>query len=209
MVRIKICGITSPEDAAAAAAAGADAIGMVFAESPRRVDAASGSEIVASLPPFVIPVAVFVDEDSRRIIELCRDAGIGTVQLSGREPAGDISVLKEAGLLVVKAVHVTPAGETGEEEHSGADAVVLDTRTDGRMGGTGVPFDLMHVRSLRFDVPVILAGGLTPDNVAERVNAIQPYAVDVSSGVERSVGKKDGDLVIKFIENATRAAEVP
>jgi phosphoribosylanthranilate isomerase len=202
MVKIKICGITNPGDARMAVEAGADAIGMVFAESPRRVEVGEASEIVAWVPPLVTAVGVFVDEPVERVVEVCRGAGIAVAQLSGTEPVSDIASLKATGLRVVKAVHVTPEGDIEAGEFRGADAVLLDTRTDGRMGGTGVAFDVSRVGSSLFDVPVIMAGGLTPENVAERISAVRPYAVDVSSGVERSPGTKDRDLVVRFIANA-------
>jgi phosphoribosylanthranilate isomerase len=207
MVKVKICGITNPDDACMAWEAGAEAIGLVFAESPRQVDVATASAVVASIPPFVVPVGVFVNEPAGRIVEVCRGAGIAVAQLSGTEPSEEIVSLKTAGLKVIKAAHVTPEGELDGTEFSQADAVVLDTGVGGKMGGTGVAFDLGRIRSLRFDVPVIMAGGLTPDNVAERVRAVSPYAVDVSSGVEASPGRKDRDLVTRFVLNAKRAHE--
>lgn len=194
-VKVKICGITSVDDARMAVEAGADAVGLVFAESPRLVDLETASGIVRALPPFVEPVAVFVNESAERIVTECRRAGINTVQLCGAEPAGDVALLQRDGFKVIKAIHIAPDGALEREESFGADSVLLDTRIPGLDGGTGVTFDASIAKRVRFDVPIILAGGLTPENVAERVREIRPYAVDVSSGVESSPGKKDEDLV--------------
>jgi phosphoribosylanthranilate isomerase len=207
MVLVKICGITNPDDARVAVEAGADAIGLVFAESPRRVGPGAAPAIVSSVCPLVTPVGVFVDERVERIVEICRSAGIGVAQLSGDEPAADIPALKKEGIRVIKAVHVTPEGEVNVSECSGADAVLLDTRAEGKMGGTGIAFDASGVEAGRFDIPVIMAGGLTPENVEERILAVAPCAVDVSSGVESAPGKKDRDKVFRFVANAKRAHE--
>ncbi len=213
-VKVKICGITSVDDARMVVEAGADAVGLVFAESPRQVNLETASGIVKALPPFVEPVGVFVNEPSDRIVTECRRARISTVQLCGAESADDVALLQRDGLKVIKAIHIAPDGTLGKNvppllsgegwgegnEALGADAVLLDTRIPGLDGGTGVTFDVSPAKHLRFDVPVILAGGLIPENVAERVREIRPYAVDVSSGIESSPGKKDRGLVWRFIE---------
>lgn len=205
-VRVKICGITGVDDAWMAVEAGADAIGLVLAESPRQVNLETASDIVRSLPPLVEPVGVFVDESTDHVAANCRRAGIGVIQLCGAESAKDVAALQKKGFRVVKAIHITPDGTPDEKDDLGADAVLFDTRIPGFNGGTGVTFDPSLVERLRFNVPVILAGGLTPENVVERVQQIRPYAVDVSSGVESSPGKKDGGLVQRFIQ-AVKASE--
>ena len=204
MVLVKICGITNPDDGRIAVEAGADAIGLVFAESPRRVDPGGAAAIVSSVCPLVSAVGVFVDEAVERIVEICRSAGIGVAQLSGNESGADVVALREQGLRVIKAVHVTPEGEMNVSEFSGADAVLLDTRAEGRMGGTGITFEVSGVQASRFDLPVIMAGGLTPENVEERILAVAPCAVDVSTGVESAPGKKDREKVFRFVANAKR-----
>jgi phosphoribosylanthranilate isomerase len=200
MPKIKICGITTIGDALVAAEAGADAVGLIFADSPRQVPAALAGAIVASLPPFVTPVGVFVAEPLDEIIKVCRTTRIGVVQLSGGSSAGEIADLKSRGLRVIKAVHVRPDGTVlSATDASGADAVLLDTRYQSKPGGTGIAFDMKGVSGLSFPVPVILGGGLTPRNALERVRVLRPWAVDVSSGVESSPGRKDPDLVREFI----------
>ena len=203
-VKVKVCGITNAEDARMASEAGADAVGMVFAESPRRVDQEAASRIVDALPPFVTPVGVFVDVSADEISSICNVVGIRVVQLSGSESREDVVRLKRDGLGVIKAVQLSPEGAiAGSVEGAlGADAVLLDTSVGGLKGGTGVRFDCDVARGLCFDVPVIVAGGLTCDNVAENIRTLTPYGVDVSSGVESSPGKKDRNLVKRFIENA-------
>ncbi len=209
VVKVKICGITNPDDARMAVEAGADAIGIVFAESARRMDAGAAAGIVACVSPLVATVGVFVNERVERIVQTCRGAGIGVAQLSGTEGGAEIVALKKEGLRVIKAVHVTPEGELCRAEVSEADAVLLDTRSGGRMGGTGVTFEVNGVRSCGFRVPVIMAGGLTPENVVERIRAVAPCAVDVSSGVETSPGRKDREKVFRFVANAKRSNEDP
>ena len=207
-VKVKICGITSVDDARMVVEAGADAIGLVFAESPRQVNLETALGIVKTLPPFVEPVGVFVNEPAKGIATRCRAAGISTVQLCGAESSDDVALLRGDRFKVIKTIHIAPDGTLEKGEAFGADSVLLDTRIPGLNGGTGATFDASLVKGLRFDVPVILAGGLNPENVAERVYEIHPYAVDVSSGVESAPGKKDRGLVRRFIE-ASRASESP
>lgn len=207
-VKIKICGITSIDDARMVVEAGADAVGLVFAESPRQVDIETASRIVKTLPPFVNPVGVFVNEPAGRIVTKCRSVQISIVQLCGAESADDVELLCRDGIKVIRTLHITPDGTLEKKESFGAYAVLLDTRISGRNGGTGATFDVALAKHLQFDVPVILAGGLTPENVTERIREIHPYAVDVSSGVESSPGKKDMGLIQRFIKSA-RALESP
>ncbi len=207
-VKVKICGITNVDDARMVVEAGADAVGLVFAESPRQVDLETASGIVKALPPFVEPVGVFVNEPADRIITECRRVGISTAQLCGAESADDVALLRSNGVKVIKTIHITPDGTLEKRGASGADAVLFDTRISGLDGGTGVAFDASLAKRLQFDVPVILAGGLIPGNVSERIREIGPYAVDVSSGVESSPGKKDKDLVQRFVE-ASQASKSP
>ncbi len=150
-VKVKICGITSVDDARMVVGAGADAVGLVFAESPRQVDIETASGIVKALPPFVEPVGVFANEPADRVVTKCRCAGISTVQLCGAEPADDVALLRRDGLRVIKAIHIAPDGtleknvppvpsEEGWGEGNeifGADAVLLDTRIPGLDGARG------------------------------------------------------------------------
>jgi len=207
-VTVKICGITSVDDARMIAEAGAGAAGLVFAESPRRIDVATASAITEALPPSVTPVALFVNESLERIIDTCRLIGAGDVQLSGTEPADDVAVLRNEGLRVTKTIHIAAKGSVTEQDDMATDMVLLDTSVPGLSGGTGITFDPDWVKQLNFRVPVILAGGLTPENVAARVRAIHPYGVDVSSGVEFSPGKKDPERGRRFVEAAKGAYDV-
>lgn len=204
-VKVKICGITSVDDARMTADAGADFAGLVFAESPRRIDVEAASAIIETLSPSVTPVALFVNESVERIVETCGLIGARDVQLSGTEPADDVAALRNEGLRVIKAIHIAPEGTVTEQDDMGADMLLLDTRVPGLSGGTGITFDPALVKQLNFGVPVILAGGLTPGNVAARVREIHPYGVDVSSGVESSPGKKDSELVRLFVDAAKGA----
>ncbi len=204
-VKVKICGITSVDDARMTADAGADSAGLVFAESPRQIGVETASAITEALSPSVTPVALFVNESVERIVETCRLIGAIDVQLSGTEPVDDVTALRNEGLRVIKAIHIVPEGTVTEQDDMGADMVLLDTSVPGLSGGTGITFDPALVKQLNFSVPVILAGGLTPGNVAARVREIHPYGVDVSSGVESSPGKKNPELVRLFVDAAKGA----
>jgi len=202
VLRVKICGITNPDDARLAADAGADAIGLVFAKSPRRVDPEDAPAILAALPPYVEPVALFVDEPASRIRSLCRMIGIRSVQLSGDEPPELAAALGE--FCVIKSIHVAAAADLEVMTDYPAHAFLLDTKVAGLKGGSGKTFDWSLAKGAEW--PFILAGGLNPDNVAEAVRMVQPYAVDVSSGVEAEPGKKDPEKVRAFVRNARAAS---
>jgi phosphoribosylanthranilate isomerase len=207
MTRVKICGITNREDAQLSAQCGADAIGFNFAEeSPRRIASERAREIACDLEPFVSTVGIFVDspvEEVRGALEMgcCR-----IVQLHGDESADYVRSL--APHPVIKVVRVRgrlDADRVGR--YKGARAILLDTYVPGRAGGTGRRFDpAVAVRLVQEGWRVIMAGGLTPENVAEVVSSVRPYAVDVSSGVEAAPGRKDHDKVARFIA-AVRAAD--
>lgn len=216
-VRVKICGIRNAETAAVAVAAGADALGFVFAESKRKVTPETAREIILGLPPFITTVGVFVDapqEFVREVAEFCR---LDAVQLHGLESP---EYCMQIGLKVIKAFGVRQKGVSIDGTVEGAlfsekdlelinayrsvSAVLLDTSVPGLAGGTGKTFDWGPLCGKRFKVPLILAGGLTPENVTEAVRTVYPYAVDVSSGVETN-GRKDAAKIRAFI---CRAKEV-
>ena len=203
---MKICGITRPEDAVAAAEAGADAIGLVFAESPRRIDEGQARAILEALPPFVTPVALFVNETAATIRGVCRALSVRTVQLSGDEPPALARELA-SDLCIIKAFHVREERDLAGIADYPAAAYLLDSRVPGRHGGTGVAFDWSLAARVDVPRPVILAGGLCPGNVAEAVRQVRPYAVDVSSGVEAKPGIKDAARVRAFVEAARAALE--
>jgi phosphoribosylanthranilate isomerase len=219
VLRIKICGITTPEDARLAVLAGADAIGLVFAESPRQVDVRQARRIVAALPPFVTPVGVFVNAGVASIKRTAAAVGLHAVQLHGDEEAEMISALAPLG--VIRAVRVRDKGfvrrvrtlcETSKRRPA---AILLDAFSLDRAGGTGRQFDwnlvvgAQQAGVLDDAPPIILAGGLTPANVGRAVRLVRPHAVDVSGGVEMIPGRKDADKVEQFIYAARRAFSNP
>ncbi len=201
MVRVKICGITSLEDAFFAAATGADALGFVFAPSPRRVSLDQAFEIIRSLPPFVQTVGVFADADIEEVIFFRNRLRLDLVQLSGSENDGYIRAL---GSRVIKTVHVKNGFKPWLDIHASA-TILLDTASDSLKGGTGKAFDWDLAADSAVGRPIILAGGLTPENVATAVKKVKPYAVDVSSGVEIEPGRKDHDKLKSFIHRAKTA----
>lgn len=202
-VRIKICGITNEADAAAAVRAGADALGFIFyTGSPRCVAPDRVAEIVAGLPPFVVPVGVFVNAAAGDVEGICETAGIQVVQLHGDETPGFCGVLAGPGRSVIKAFRVRDASWKSAAAAYPVGAVLLDTFAEDRYGGTGATFDWRLVEGSPHRV--ILSGGLNPDNVAEAVRSVRPYGVDTGSGVEREPGRKDHDKVRAFVEAARR-----
>jgi len=199
-MRVKICGITNIEDAHAAVEYGADALGFVFAKSPRQVTKGQARDIIEKLPPFVSPVGVFVDEKVDKIKEICDFCGIHTVQLHGNESPLYLNDLK--GYKIIKAFRVKEEDDLKQLANYKPHAFLLDSYVEGTMGGTGVPFKLEIARQAHKYGAIILSGGLTPENVREAIRVVKPYAVDVSSGVESSPGKKDKLLAKRFIANA-------
>jgi phosphoribosylanthranilate isomerase len=219
MTWVKVCGTTNLEDARAAAAAGADALGFVFAESPRRITPEAAAKIVAEMPSQVEKVGVFVEHSPAAIREIVQQVGLTAVQLHIDEEhlAEDRELLpwaEERGLRIIVAVSMLETAEIGVERHkSGArhrPAMLLDSMTPSLRGGTGVTWDWKQfapfVEAVRSAVDVIVAGGLTPENVQEAIRVLHPWGVDVVSGVEREPGKKDHEKVRAFVK-AVREAE--
>jgi phosphoribosylanthranilate isomerase len=204
--RIKICGLTRPEDAAAAVSAGADALGVVLAPSKRQVSLEQAAVILGDVPPLVARVGVFVDAQADAVWEAVARLGLTAVQFHGDEAPETCAA---APVPVIKALRVGSgfdAADVGRYRGAVA-ALLLDTYVAGEQGGTGMAFDWDRVAGLLpRDIHVILAGGLGPDNVAEAVRTLRPYAVDVSSGVEQAPGVKDHAKVAAFCE-AVRAAD--
>jgi phosphoribosylanthranilate isomerase len=198
--RVKICGITSVRDALHAAGCGADALGLVFyADSPRFVTRQLAREIIAELPPFVVPVGLFVNSPAEEICDTATACGFDTVQLHGDERPNDCRL---APLRVIKALRVKDRASLAGIDEYPVSALLLDAWVPGSYGGTGRTFNWQLAAVAARRRRVVLAGGLTPDNVAEAVRAVRPYAVDVSSGVESAPGRKDPDLVAAFVRNA-------
>lgn len=200
-VRVKICGITRAEDALAAERAGADAIGLIFAlRSRRRVDLVAAAAIVAELGPFLTRVGVFVDAPLDEVREAVRRLRLGAVQLHGAEPASYAKALR-GEVAVVKAVAFGPQVTPESLADYPADAILIDAPSP----GSGSSFVWAEASAWRNHPGLILAGGLTPETVADGVRALRPYAVDVASGVESAPGVKDAARVQAFVR-AVRAA---
>ena len=215
-IRVKICGVTLPEWACVAADAGADAVGLIFADSPRRVTTEQAVEIARALPPWVAPVGVFVDASARAIRETAGEVGLAAVQLHGDEPP---EILAELGWMkVIKAFGIGSEDDLAAArawrkaaEHLGRtpDAYLVDARVAaGPKGGTGEQADWDAAASMIGDgfTPLILAGGLGPVNVADAVRAVGPWGVDSSSGTETEPGRKSPEKIRAFVE-AVRAAQ--
>jgi len=204
--RIKICGITRAEDAAHAVACGADAIGFVFAPSPRQVTPERAAEAAAAVPPPVARVGVFVDAPLEVVEAAVETAGLTAVQLCGSESPGFCSAVSVPCIKVL-SVGTDFGLENAEPFRGHAAALLLDTYVPGKAGGTSLAFDWVGVSDLPEWAPFFVAGGLTPDNVAGAIGALRPFAVDVSSGVEAAPGIKDPEKVTAFCA-AVRAADL-
>lgn len=197
MVRVKICGITDLDTALFAAEAGVDALGFVFAPGHRRIEAEPARQICAALPPFVTRVGVFVDTPLLEVIKLVDYCALDAVQLHGGEPPDYCRALGER-VRVIKAFRVGGEGIPADMADYPVAAVLLDTLVPGRAGGTGQTFDWHLIRNAAIKAPLILAGGLTPENVGRAVALVKPWAVDVSSGVETE-GRKDRNKIARLI----------
>lgn len=208
MIRVKICGVTTLEDAVWSLEQGADALGLNFVPgTPRCLDPAAAREISAALPPLGTRVGIFVDEAPERVESIAREVGLDAVQLHGAEPPEACRWLQERGLRVIKALRVSGRDTLDQAEDYGAFPLLLDAYVEGELGGTGKTFDWSIARELAERRPIILSGGLRPGNVAEAVGQVRPYGVDSSSGVEGAQpGRKDFAKVQAFIENARAAA---
>jgi len=200
---IKICGITRLEDALHAAEQGATALGFVFWEpSPRYVEPEAAARIIAALPDSVTAVGLFVNETPERIREVAAKTGITTVQLHGDEPAS------YAGLVAMPVLRAIGLDRGAETASWPAETIFLvDAADPVRRGGTGVTIDWKSAAALARSCRLVLAGGLTPENVAEAIAVVDPYGVDVSSGVEDAPGIKNADKVARFLASARSAFE--
>ena len=202
MVKVKICGITNLDDAKEALAAGADALGFIFADSPRKIAPARAQKIIEALGPWAVTVGVFVDEKPERMKKVAQSCRLSAIQLHGNESFSVAAALK--GFKVIKAVRAATGIDKNFFTRYPADAFLFDTAVKGRFGGTGLTFDWSILNHHRPAKPVILSGGLNARNVGEAVRLARPYAVDVSSGVESKPGKKDRKLMRAFIKNAKK-----
>jgi phosphoribosylanthranilate isomerase len=201
-VKVKICGITNAADAHRAVGYGADALGFIFHEaSPRNISVPLARQIVSTLPPFVTTVGVFVNATIDRVREVRQQAGLDLVQLHGDESPETVSAL---GPSVIKAIRIKGAESFDGIERYEPRAFLLDAHDDAVYGGSGLKFD-WDLAQWVDEVPVLIAGGLTPDNVAEAIRVTRPYGVDVSTGVEAEPGRKDPVKLQAFIQNAKAA----
>jgi len=198
--KIKICGITNLDDALLAVELGADAVGFVFyPPSPRYVKVSVAADICNQLPPFVTRVGVFVDELEYEIEKALHDCLLTALQFHGEEPPG---FCVKFAAKAIKAIRVRGEESLRAAQEYDVDALLLDAYDARAQGGTGKTIDwTLAARAGEFvRKPVILSGGLTPENVAEAIRVVQPYAVDVASGVEREPGKKDEEKLRRFFE---------
>jgi phosphoribosylanthranilate isomerase len=205
-VKVKICGITNIRDGMAAAEAGADALGFVFYDqSPRNITVEAASAFAGQLPPFVMRVGVFVNAAEELVIRAIRECGLSLLQFHGDEPP---EYCQRFGLMTMKAFRVRDAASLQAVMNYPTDAWLLDAYSPENPGGTGETFNWdLALEAQGWGRPIFLAGGLTPDNVAEAVRRARPYGVDVSSWVEAAPGKKDHAKVRAFIQ-AAKALEV-
>ncbi|TAN62070.1 phosphoribosylanthranilate isomerase [bacterium] len=202
MLKVKVCGITNLEDALYAVEAGADALGFVFwKKSPRLIDAVVAEDIIRRLPPFITIVGVFVNEDIDEVNKIAKNAGLNIVQLHGDESP---EYCRGVNAKVIKAIRVRGIDDINglKDYNEKTCAFLLDAYVRGLPGGTGKTCNWSLAAEAKKYNRIILSGGLTPDNVKDAVNQVKPYAVDVSSGVEKSPGKKDHDKTLKFIAAA-------
>jgi phosphoribosylanthranilate isomerase len=199
--RIKICGITSVADGIAAAEAGADMIGLMFYErSPRNISHASAAEISRALSPFVVKVGVFVNPTEDSVLRAIGECGVTLLQFHGEETP---EFCAQFAAMSMKAFRVRDPASLDALPNYSTDAYLLDAYSADSHGGTGAKFNWnLAVEAKRHGKPIFLAGGLTPENVAEAIRKVQPFGVDVSSGVESAPGKKDHAKIRAFVHAA-------
>lgn len=200
---VKIEGITSEEDGLLAVAMGADALGFIFAPSPRRVSVETASDIVKRLPHGIVTIGVFVDEHPDIVVKTVHAAGLHGAQLHGKEPFSEVASVKSRVPFVIQAFR---AGDETlrHAAKSAADVVLVDSPAG---AGSGIAYDWSLAEGAPSGVRLMLAGGLNPDNVEAAIAIARPWGVDVASGVEASPGRKDATKVRRFIEAARRAGE--
>ena len=203
-VAVKICGITNFEDASLAVLLGADALGFIFARSPRQIAPQKARDIVRKIPPLVKTVGVFVDEQPAAIKEMINYCGLDLVQLHGNESPELCGQLMPH---TIKAFRIKDEAslETGRRYCGKARAMLLDTYSEEMAGGTGRTFDWqIAIKIKELGIPVILAGGLGPSNIEQAIRTVKPYAVDVNSGIEERPGRKNRALMKVLLEKVRR-----
>ena len=206
MVKVKICGITNIQDASMAVELGVDALGIIFAPSPRQVTPEQAHDIINSLPPFIKTVGVFVDEDLSTIRDIVDFCGIDMIQLHGNESPEFCSNLMPH---TIKAFRLKDASSLSSMRpyRGQIRAMLLDTYKKGIKGGTGKTFDWdLALMAGKSGIPVILSGGLSPSNIQRAISVVKPYAVDVNSGIEKIPGKKSPILMKQLMETIRQNA---
>ena len=204
MTWIKICGITNTEDALRAASLEIDALGFVFAPSPRRVDPSTVQEIVQYLSPSVLRVGVFVNQDYSEVEKILKDCGLSALQFHGMESP---DYCRTFLFPVIKAIRIRDVESLREIDRYPNVSILLDTYHPLKAGGTGSPFPWEIALEAKKKKDFILSGGLTPDNVGQAIRKVRPLGVDVSSGVESMPGKKDLSKMVEFVEEVKKADE--
>ena len=205
MTRVKICGITRVEDALACAQLGADAIGLVFyASSPRHISVSQARAIMAALPPFITTVGLFVDADAVEVSAVLTELPLDLLQFHGNESP---EYCQRFGRPYLKAMRVKPGVDLVQyaAQYAQAKGLLLDAHVEGVAGGTGQSFD-WNLIPAHLPLPVVLSGGLHPDNVTQAIKRVQPAAVDVSSGVEATKGIKDAAKIAAFMQGVRNAS---
>ena len=203
-VRVKVCGITTVDDALAAADAGADALGLIFVEgTPRYLTPARAAAIVAALPPFVCPVGVFWDHPASHVNAVVRECGLGAVQLHGAEPPEALGAIASPVLKTIKVRG--PDDLTALDRYKPA-AFLLDSPARWSEGEARAPISWLLARQAATRARIVLSAGLVPESVGEAIRTARPWGVDVNSGVERSPGRKDPVKVRRFLREARAAA---
>jgi len=206
MTKIKVCGITNENDALQAVKLGVDALGFVFAESPRKVSSKKVKEIVSLLPPFVSTVGVFVNEDEEKVKEIAQACSLTILQFHGEESPSYCHQFEQK---VIKSFQVKDEEILNKIFQYKVDAYLLDTYSVDKRGGTGKTFNWKIAKKVKeLEVLVILSGGLNPENVAQAIIEVKPYAVDVSSGVEKERGRKDYQKLKDFVRRVKRQDEL-
>ena len=204
MTAIKICGITRTQDALTAAGCGANAIGLVFyAQSPRCVTPERAAELIRVLPPFVMSVGLFVDAVANEVTQTLAQARVDLLQFHGNESP---AYCRQFGVPYLKALRVKPGLDLLQyaRDYHDAKALLLDAYVEGTHGGTGATFDWALIPK-NLPLPVVLSGGLTPENITAAIQAVRPWAVDVSSGVELQKGVKDAAKIAAFVTGVRNA----
>ena len=196
---VKVCGITNVGDARAAAEAGADALGLVFARSPRQVGVEQATEVTDALPEGVLKVGVFVNEEPAEVVRVAETVGLDYAQLHGDEGPEDVTELRDRGVKVIKALRVRDEGSLAALEGYEADLFLLDAYSEKARGGTGERFDWGLAKSIEGRGNILVSGGLTPENVGEAIQLFRPRGVDASSSLESSPGIKNRERVRRFI----------